>query len=368
MSMSDDEEENQKKNLKQTDLTSNKNDTDDDDSFWENKPKEVLAVVEKKIESEDESSCGAKLNRKATVMVDFHEGCESDEESDVPIPKRKWGENYMNGFEQTIEEEFGEVCDESVASLSGEESLIHARDIKEASLEQPSAIAKEPFAKSLSSSDEMSSSGGSRKNKTKKKTKKNKGKESLPPLKAPAAVGGLPPLKEKRMFFRGLPLSSNNNKSPEQLGQDDIKQEPKLASKITDLSLSKINSEIENSSVETSSCNHLIKKDSKINKVTSPSPSSINQQSQQTLVAPVKSQKSSSLLGDLPPLTMASASSKSAIVLPKSNNKISANDIFGAGAYDECEDVDDEDSFGDDDIDALLGGLDQFDIQRKSKQ
>ena len=228
---------------------------------------------------------------------------------------------------------------------------------------------------SSSSGDTSSFSESKKKNKTKKKIGKKAAKEStLPPLRAPplAAVGGgLPPLKEKRMFFRGLPLASNNDKSPEKLGQDGIEQEPKLTPSINQSSLEN-NTGIKNSSVDPSMTNDLIKKDSHTNnKITSPS-SKMNQQlSQQTLVTPVKSQKSNSLLGDLPPLPMASASSsKSTIMVAKNcNKKITANDIFGAGPYDECEDVDDdEDSFGDDDIDALLGGLDQFDAQRKSQQ
>jgi len=314
-------------------------------------------------------------------MVDFHDGCESEEESDVPIPKRKWGENYMNGFEQTIEEEYGEVSDESVASLSDNDSskivLIHAKDDQVKETQQASSDTKELSVESLSSSDEISSSSESKKkNKTKKKKdgKKAKKESALPPLRAPplaAAVGGLPPLKEKRMFFRGLPLSSNNDKSPEKLGQDGIEQEPKLTSNISQSSL-KNNTEIKNSSVDPPISNNFIKKNSNINnKITSPPSSKINQQqSQQRLVTPVKSQKSNSLLGDLPPLSMTSASSsKSTITVAKNNNKkITANDIFGAGPYDECEDVDDDvESFGDDDIDALLGGLDQFDAKRKSQ-
>ena len=318
-------------------------------------------------------------------MVDFHEGQRyesEEEESDVPIPKRKWGENYMNGFEQTIEEEFGEVCDESVASLSDNDSSkivsIHGKDnhvqVRETSFGQASSdTTKELSLKSFSSSSDETSLS-KKKNKTKKKKDglKVKKETALPPLKAPPLVavgGGLPPLKEKRMFFRGLPLSSNNDKSPEKLGQDRIEQEPKLTSNI--------NTGIEkNSSVDPSICNDLIRKDSTVKKVTSQSLSSkMNQQlSQQALVTPVKSQKSNSLLGDLPPLPMASASSlKSTVMAAKINNKnkkISASDIFGgAGPYDECEDVDDDDeSFGDEDIDALLGGLDQFDAQRKSQQ
>ena len=281
-------------------------------------------------------------------MVDFHEGCESDDESDVPIPKRKWGENYMNGCEQTIEEEFGEVCDESVASLSDDESSknvsIQVQDIDDQVQEssQASHVTKELPVKSLSSSDEMSSSCGSGSNKDKKKKngKKTK-KESLPPLKS--TVGGLPPLKGNRKFLRGIPLSGNIDKSPEKLGQEEIEEDTKLTSNIAWSSL-KTDAEVKNNFVDPS----------------------MNQSSLQKL-APVKSQKSSSLLGDLPPLPI-STSSKPTIMVPKRNNKLSADDIFGAGAYDECEDVDDEDSFGDDDIDALLGGLDQFDAQRKNQQ
>ena len=315
------------------------------------------------------------------MMVDFHDGCESEGESDVPIPKRKWGENYMNGLEQTIEEEFGEICDESVASLSDNESLknvsIHGKDDQVKEIQQASSDTRELSVKSCSSSSNNTSSfnESKKKNKTKNKVGKKAKKEStLPPLKSPplAAVGGgLPPLKEKRMFFRGLPLASNNNKSPEKLRQDGMEQEPKLTSNINRSSLEN-NTEIKNSSVVPSMTNDLIKEDSYTNnKITSPSSKMNQQQSEQTLVTPVKSQKSNSLLGDLPPLSMASASSsKSTIMVAKGcNKKITANDIFGAGPYDECEDVDDdEESFGDDDIDALLGGLDQFDAQRKSQQ
>ena len=135
-------------------------------------------------------------------MVDFHEGQRyesEEEESDVPIPKRKWGENYMNGFEQTIEEEFGEVCDESVASLSDNDSSkivsIHGKDnhvqVRETSFGQasPDTTKKLSVKGFSSSSDETSSSSRSKKkNKTKKKKDglKVKKETALPPLKAPS--------------------------------------------------------------------------------------------------------------------------------------------------------------------------------------
>ena len=335
------------------------------------------------------------------------QGGDSDEDSDIPIPKREWGEDYMNGLEQPIEEEFGEVCDESVASLSDESSkkisikdegvsamkgeissggiLQNGHDEK---VEIVSSVKEIPSPSatsySLSSSDaETSSSRGlkKQKNKMKKKNggkaKKNKSKESLPPLKA-AAGGGLPPLKGKRMFLRGLPLTNNTNKSPEKLGQDELKQNPDSTSNTTGSTL-KIKAEIENGfpiERKSSSCSDLIiqvptiaNKSNNNKVIPQSSTSKIDQQhqrSQQTLVAPVKSQKSSSLLGDLPPLPTAT-SSKSSIVVAKSNK---IPDIFGGrgDVYDESEDVEEDDSFGDDDIDALLGGLDQFDAQKKFKQ
>ena len=269
----------------------------------------------------------------------------------------------MKGCEQTIEEEFGEVCDESVASLSDDESSKNApmqgKDdhVQVQKTSQTSQIAKDISVKSLSSSDEMSSFSESKKKEKMNKIKKKDGKKtnkSLPPLKAQ------PPLKGNRMFLRGLPLSSNTNKTPEKFGQDDLEEDIKSKGNIVGSSL-KINAEVEINPVS----KDFVEKDSPIKNIVSPP--KMNQASQQILAAPVKSQKSSSLLGDLPPLPM-STSSSSTIMVAKNNNKLSANDIFGAaGAYDECVDVDDEDSFGDDDIDALLGGLDQFDAQRKAQ-
>ena len=351
--------------------------------------------------------------------MEFQEGGDSGEESDIPIPKREWGENYMNGLKQPIEEEFGEVCDESVASLSDESSKkisikdegvsaamkgeISSGDIlQNAHVEKVEIVrsVKEipsPSATSHSSSSSDAETSSSRrlkkqKNKMKKKnggkTKKNKSKESLPPLKV---GGGLPPLKGKRMFLRGLPLTNNTNKSPEKLGQDGNKLDQNLDLTVNITSPSDINQDVrltDNNSTgdinlkkpidQTSSkYNNLTRQTPKIstdkltqNKVIPQSSTSkIDQQhqrSQQTLVASVKSQKSSSLLGDLPPLP-AATSSKSSIVVAKSNK---IPDIFGGrgDAYDESEDVEEDDSFGDDDIDALLGGLDQFDAQRKFKQ
>ena len=299
----------------------------------------------------------------------------SDEESDVPIPKRKWGEDYMNGLKETIEEEFGEICDESVASLSDESSKeISTKDggvsVLKEEIKNASSTTHLPI-KSSFSSDEVSSSSGPKKQKKMKKekggkAKKNKSKESLPPLKG--VTGGLPPLKGKRMFLRGLPLTNNNNKSPEKLGQVGIEfqQNPDMASTTTNSSL-RINTGIENRSIEkkSSGCDDLINKaPTTTNNKSTIKMNQIHQQSEQTLVV-VKSQKSRNLLGDLPPLPTATSSS---FIMVSKSNKIP--DVFGGrgDAYDESEDVEEYDLFGDDDIDALLGGLDQFDAQRKSKQ
>ena len=241
---------------------------------------------------------------------------------------------------------------------------------------------------SSSSSDaETSSSRGlkKQKNKSKKKkdggkTKKNKSKESLPPLKA-AARGGLPPLKGKRMFLRGLPLTNSTNKSPEKSGQDKSELDQNLDLTVNTTSPSDINQDVRltdsNSTGDinlkkpfhqtSSKYNDLIKQTSKdsTDKYLTSKIDQQHQRSQQTLIALLKSQKSSSLLGDLPPLPRATSSSS--IMVAKSNK---IPDVFGGrgDAYDESEDVEEDDSFGDDDIDALLGGLDRFDAQRKFKQ
>ena len=343
--------------------------------------------------------------------MEFQEGGDSDEESGFSIPKRVWGENYMNGLKQTIEEEFGEICDESVASLSDKSSKkISIKDegvsaikgeISSGGILQNAHVEKVGMVRSVkeipspssaaihssSSSDAETSSSSEltkQKNKSKKKNggkvKKNKSKESLPPLKA-AARGGLPPLKGKRMFLRGLPLTNNTNKSPEKLGQDESELDQNLDLTLNITSPSDINQDVRltdsNSTGDISLKKPIDQTSSKYNDLTKQtakdstdksSTSKIDQQhqrSQQTLIATVKSQKSSSLLGDLPPLP--APTSSSSIMVAKSNK---IPDIFGGrgDAYDESEDVEEDDSFGDDDIDALLGGLDQFDAQRNSKQ
>ena len=56
-----------------------------------------------------------QISHAVSKPVDDHV---NDEEDDVAIPKRRWGEKFINGVEQSLDEEFGEMCDESVASLN----------------------------------------------------------------------------------------------------------------------------------------------------------------------------------------------------------------------------------------------------------
>ena len=140
---------------------------------------------------------------------------EENDESDISIPKRDWGEKFINGIVQPIDEEFGVECDESIASVEEEPSKSPATS-PNINTETSSGSDTE---RKLSTTN-LSDSSNKKKNSTKKKNKslKKKSKESinvssaLPPLK-----GGLPPIKTRPLLgdlppLRGAPKPPTQSK------------------------------------------------------------------------------------------------------------------------------------------------------------
>ena len=142
---------------------------------------------------------------------------QDETESDISIPKRDWGEKFINGIDQPIDEEFGVECDESISSVEKKLSKSPATSTN-TSTDSSSGSDTE---RKLSTSN-LSASTNKKKNSTKKKNKslkKKKSKEStdvtsaLPPLK-----GGLPPIKT-RPILGDLPPLKGAPKPPSQTKQ-----------------------------------------------------------------------------------------------------------------------------------------------------
>jgi len=258
-----------------------------------------------------------------------------DNESEISIPKRDWGEKFIQGVDQHIDEEFGIEFEESIASLEEEVPLskLPATSINTKS----SASSGSDIEQKLSTSNLPNSSSSNNKKKSKqkknkvlKKTKKSKedsaAVSSLPPLK-----GGLPPLKTRPLLgdlppLRGAPIvpmmEQSSNTTINQIKQQPPVSEPKL--------------------------NTLTSQGSERSLTSTPQNAMKRQSSHKSTVTAVKSQRSS-MLGDLPPLFGVKPST----------------DTANGMSDEEKSDEDDDGSMGD--IDALLQGLDDFDAKKTNK-
>ena len=117
--------------------------------------------------------------RKETVV--FHEppvtsNIVSDDEEDIQIPKRQWGEKWMNGVEQTLEEEFGNGTDQDLAISPEELPLGSAVHNNSTTVPTDKTSHNHVYTKADNSSSENLSSGSSSEsiNKSNKKKKKSK--------------------------------------------------------------------------------------------------------------------------------------------------------------------------------------------------
>ncbi|XP_066913818.1 early endosome antigen 1-like [Clytia hemisphaerica] len=275
----------------------------------------------------------------------------SDAEEDVAIPKRRWGENFMSGVAQSLDEELGEMCDESVASAS-ESELSHKSGSEQ--LDKPVSLKSTPgmrstapvnsgssknscseyllkdvcssesdisltdnsvsgsssedlYFSSSSSNTSSDSNDKSSKKKDKKKKKKTKksSKKELPPLRLTSSskslLGDLPPLRGPTVLAKRASNDNLGNVSSSSLGErshshtsiDDSKSLLEMSTQASKTSITSINQEpaspalIENQNVTLGQSSN---QDIPMN----------NQSSDQDL-SPVRSQKSS-ILGDLPQL------------------------------------------------------------------
>ncbi|XP_066929110.1 putative leucine-rich repeat-containing protein DDB_G0290503 isoform X2 [Clytia hemisphaerica] len=324
----------------------------------------------------DDESFGTPLLRKETTA--FQTSCDdviennsgdvrskpldnhvTDAEEDVAIPKRRWGENFMSGVEQSLDEELGEMCDESVASPS-ESDVSHKSGSeqldKPVSLVNNSASSKkstpgmrstEPvnsgssknscseyllkdvcssesdisltdnsvsgsssedlYFSSSSSNTSSDSNDKSSKKKDKKKKKKTKksSKKELPPLRLTSSskslLGDLPPLRGPTVLAKRASNDNLGNVSSSSLGERSHSHTSIDDSKsLLEMSTQASKTSITSINQEPASPALIENQNVTLGQSSNQDIPMNNQSSDQDL-SPVRSQKSS-ILGDLPQL------------------------------------------------------------------
>ncbi|XP_066929006.1 myosin heavy chain, skeletal muscle-like [Clytia hemisphaerica] len=360
---------------KQTALQNeSKNDNGDDESLTEDETSLLIDTDDEDVYKFSDvvqtmpTQDKTKLNSKDVHSTNYGSEGESD---GVSIPKREWGECFINNAQQSIDEDVGEICEESVASLSSDDSMINE--------------------KSQSSSEDILSGDGDSNKISKKKTKKDKKKKSSKKqTKALAPLKALPPLKAELPALKGKPILGDlpvlhgaplkKTPSTDECTYADANPAPKNKSLLGGLlamsknrSNDKLNTDIQHqTNQEDAQSSNISDEDTgmslldlskqattKISRETLTSRASsqnipiaaVTSQSSKQNIGTIKSQKSN-ILGDLPPLP----GSKSSVVMKQT--------IPGVFEFDNNQIDEDDASFGDDDIDALLGDLDDFDAKR----